>query len=119
MAAMTTLNKNEVRDILDERRREWNELDEYEALKSPVDAEHFHRLVGSIHSINNRPGKLKVRFKNPVPSSLTELGDPYKYTIEVSSNNVATRSRADMPRKDLVTMQQISIIIWAIHTGRI
>ena len=111
------MNAEEIKAVLDERRQSFEACGPEEALSEPVDAERFYRFASSISDITVSSSEVHVDFFEPVPGA-TDLDPGYKYTVSVGKGRVSEENgRCEMPRKDLITLQQISIVIWAMAMG--
>lgn len=114
------MDTKEVEAILEERRESFETCTVEDSLSSPVDTERFYRFVSTITTIDQADdGAVRVTFIEPVPGA-TILDSDYRYTVTVSDEDIhATNSRCEMPRSELITLQQITIVIWSIVTGAI
>lgn len=114
------MNVKEIRESLESRRDNYNTVGETEALTTPIDKNMFYSLIGKIAKIEPKENSVRVTFSTP--SQLSHFNGTYRYTVEVSDteeNFHGELTRDGMPRLELLTMQQIAIVIWSMYTGRI
>jgi hypothetical protein len=111
------MNLKEIESVLDEKRREFDSCTIEEALAEPVNADRFYRFVSTIKYITGGDDEVHVKFEEPVPGA-TNLEPSYEYTVSVGHEYVTDgNKRCEMPRKELITLQQIAIVIWAMRQG--
>lgn len=117
------MDTDELLEKLDEQHQKYSGLAADEALSSQVDFDQFIEFVGSVENVDVGPGGVHVTFKEPVPSTFVDdLEDGYNYNIAVSRGPLevgSAFSRCGMPDDSLLTLQQVSIVVWAIATGEI
>lgn len=117
---MSRMEPSEISAFLERRRAQYEECDAADALAAPVDTERFYRFVASIGelTVGEYGDTVEVTFEEPVPGA-TNLDSDYRYTVAVGRNEVEGHTRCEMPKKELLTLQQVAITIWALATGEI
>lgn len=112
------MNVDEIESVLDERRQSFESCTSEDALAEPVDTSKFYRFVSSITDIDiDERGEVSVQFYEPVPGA-TNLDRGYKYRVTVGREQLLEQhGRCEMPRDDLITLQQVSIVIWSMANG--
>jgi len=111
------MNADEIWDALERRREQFNSVEVEDALSSTVDTERFYKYVASIEDIDVRDEEVHVRFYEP-EAGATDLDSGYGYTVAVGRHQVTEPyQRSQMPRQELITLQQVAITIWAMATG--
>lgn len=119
---MNKMEPSEIRSFLERRQEQYESCDVKDALNAPVESDMFYQFVASISnlSVGHRGDSVEVSFKEPVPGA-TDLESGYTYTIEVGreGSNLEGHRRCEMPKAELLTLQQVAITIWALATGEI
>lgn len=113
------MGADEIEELLDRRQSNFNSVEVEDSLSSSVNADKFYEYVASIEDINISGNSCHVNFYEP-ETGVSGLGTGYGYTVAVSRGQTYERyKRSNMPRKALITLHQVAIVIWAMATGEI
>lgn len=119
---MNKMKASEITEILEQRRKGYDACNVEDALASPVNTERFYRFVSSIAdiSVDARGDAVEVSYDEPVPGA-TNLDGGYTYTVEVGREGsyIEGHTRCEMPKAELLTLQQVTIVIWSLATGEV
>lgn len=116
------MDANSVKKILSKKRQAYNEVSVVDSLSKPVDESTIYELIDSIKSIRKfDETTVTVEYRTPFHGASSLTGE-YTYSVTVSEDSIPdieSNSRCSMPRDKLISLHQLTIIIWSMQTGQI